>query len=167
MARVDIAIDATKPLAREPGVGHNRWHPEIGPIARCQSGDTLVIETRDALDGQVTPETTSADLRSIDQGVIHPMTGPVHVEGAQPGDFLEVEILDIEPAAFGYTVQSPGFGFLRDFFHDHYLVKWRLGGGFAVSDQLPGIRIPADLFMGIIGVAPDEALRKRAVARET
>ncbi|WP_404924952.1 acetamidase/formamidase family protein [Mesorhizobium sp. ORM16] len=166
MARVEMKIHPSNPLGQDTAEGHNRWHPDIGPIARCRHGDTLVIETRDALDGQVTPETTLADLETIDSNLVHPMTGPVHIEGAEPGDILEVEIVDIAPATFGYTVQSTGFGFLRDVFPDRYLVKWRLEGGFATSEQLPGIRIPADPFMGTIGVAPDRALLERANARE-
>lgn len=166
MNKVEIRIHPSNPLAKEVGVGHNRWHPDIEPVARCRPGDTVVIETRDALDGQVGPATTLADLENMDLDVIHPMTGPIYVEGAEPGDVLEVEIVDIVPAAFGYTLQSPGFGFLRDLFPNRFMVKWRLENGFATSDQLPGIRIPANPFMGIIGVAPDKALMEQAKARE-
>lgn len=166
MARIEISIHPSAALANDLASGHNRWHPDIRPVARCNTGDTLVIETRDALDGQVTAATTIDDLRHIDQGVIHPMTGPVYVEEAEPGDMLEVEILDIVPAPFGYTMQSPGFGFLRDVFTGYSLTKWNLENGFATSEQLPGIRIPASPFMGIIGVAPDLALVARAHARE-
>lgn len=166
MATVEVKIHPSARLAEDSGAGHNRWHPDIKPVARCCPGDTLVIETRDALDGQVTPETTVADLARIDESLIHPMTGPVSIEGAEPGDMLEVHIVDIQPASFGYTTQSPGFGFLRDKFPDGFLVKWRLHDGFATSEQLPGIRLPADPFMGIIGVAPDRALLERAHARE-
>jgi formamidase len=166
MARIEINIHPSVALADDSATGHNRWHPDVQPVARCSPGDTLVIETRDALDGQVSPDTTISDLHNIDQGVIHPMTGPVYIEGAEPGDLLEVEIVDIEPAPFGYTIQSPGFGFLRDIFTDYALTKWKLERGFATSEQLPGIRIPASPFMGIIGVAPDTALVKRAYERE-
>ncbi|MGB3642980.1 MAG: acetamidase/formamidase family protein [Mesorhizobium sp.] len=166
MATVEVRIHPTAPLANDSGVGHNRWHPDIRPVARCRPGDTLIIDTRDALDGQVTPETTVGDLARVEEGVIHPMTGPIYIEGAEPGDVLEVHIVDIEPAPFGYTTQSPGFGFLRDQFPDAFLVKWRLQDGFATSEQLPGIRLPADPFMGIVGVAPDQVLLERAHARE-
>jgi len=166
MGRIEVKIHPTAPLGGDSAVGHNRWHPDIQPVARCHSGDTLVIETRDALDGQVTSTTTLPDLNHIDQNLIHPMTGPIYIEGAEPGDMLEVEIVDIEAAEFGYTLQSPGFGFLRDIFPDSFLVKWRLHDGFATSEQLPGIRLPADPFMGIIGVAPDMELLERAHARE-
>lgn len=167
MAEIEIRIDKNVALAGDPRVGHNRWHPDIAPVARCHSGDTVIIETRCALDGQVGPETTIADMEKMDLSVIHPMTGPVYVEGAEPGDVLEVEILDITPADFGYTNQSPGFGFLRDLFPERFLVKWDLRDGYATSAQLPGIRLPADPFMGIVGVAPDMALLEKARARET
>lgn len=166
MGRIEVKIHPTAPLGDDSAVGHNRWHPDIQPVAHCRSGDTLVIETRDALDGQVTPTTTLPELTLIDQNLIHPMTGPVYIDGAEPGDVLEVEIVDIQPAEFGYTLQSPGFGFLRDIFPDSFMVKWKLKDGFATSDELPGLRLPANPFMGIIGVAPDMELLERATARE-
>lgn len=166
MATVELRIDPSRPLIEDPSTGHNRWHPDIKPIARCLSGDTVVIETRDAVDGQIGPSSTIEDVARIDSNRVHPLTGPVAVEGARPGDLLEVEILDIVPARFGYTIQFPGFGFLRDLFPDPFLVKWRLEDGWATSDEIPRVRIPAAPFMGTIGVAPDMELLRRAAARE-
>ena len=65
--------------------------------------------------------------------VVHPLTGPVFVKGAEPGDVLEVEILDVEPDRYGYTVQVPGFGFLRDVFPDPFKVNWNLAHGWATA----------------------------------
>src|SRR5687767_8048431 len=125
MNTVDIRISPTLPLREDPGVGHNRWHPEIAPVARCRPGDTVLLETRDAVDGQIGPSSTDESVLHIDSTVVHPLTGPIFVEGAKPGDLLEVEILDIVPASLGYTMQQRGFGFLRDLFPDPFLVKWR------------------------------------------
>jgi acetamidase/formamidase len=75
-----------------------------------------VMETRDALDGAITPATTAADLHRVDLNLVHPLTGPVFVNGAEPGDLLEVHIVDITPQPFGFTTIIPGFGFLRDSF---------------------------------------------------
>jgi formamidase len=161
-----IRIDRSKPLRNEPHTGHNRWHPDIPPALRVEPGDTVVLETRDALDGAVTPAMTSADLHRVDLDLVHPLTGPVFINGAEPGDLLEVHILDIAPQPFGFTTIVPGFGFLRDFFPTPFLVKWTIDAGFAVSPDLPGVRIPGAPFMGVMGVAPSREQRARIAARE-
>ena len=166
-----IRIDRSKRLSEEPRTGHNRWHPDIPPAVRVDPGDTVVLETRDALDGAITPATTVADLHRVDLNLVHPLTGPVFVNGAEPGDLLEVHIVDITPQPFGFTVIVPGFGFLREYFTTPFLVKWSIDGTSAVSPDLPGVRIPAGAFMGVMGVAPSQCLpdahggaRGRAVA---
>src|SRR5215472_7090191 len=83
-----IRIDRTKPLAGEPHLGHNRYHPDIAPVAEVGEGEEIALETRDALDGQIKPGMAGADLVSIEAGVVHPLTGPVFVKGARPGDAL-------------------------------------------------------------------------------
>src|SRR5919201_6719663 len=111
-----IAIDPAKPLAEDARVGHNRWHEAIEPVAEVDVGDTVVLETRDAVDGQLGSASTSADVERVDLGPVHPLTGPVYVKGARPGDLLEVKIMRIDADPFdqwGYTVEIPGFGFLR------------------------------------------------------
>jgi formamidase len=166
MATHTIRIDRSKRLSEEPRTGHNRWHPDIPPVLRVDPGDTVVLETRDALDGAITPATTVADLHRVDLNLVHPLTGPVFVNGAEPGDLLEVHIVDITPQPFGFTVIVPGFGFLRDYFTTPFLVKWSIDGTSAVSPDLPGVRIPAGAFMGVMGVAPSRASLARMAARE-
>jgi formamidase len=161
-----IKIDRSKSLAEEPGTGHNRWHEEIPPILTVNAGDQVVVETRDALDGQITPASTPEDVRRVDLGKAHALTGPIYVEGAEPGDLLEVKIQAVRPERFGFTVQAPGFGFLRDLFPEPHIIRWELDGGFAASRDLPGIRIPGAPFMGVIGVAPSKELRESMRARE-
>jgi formamidase len=126
----------------------------------------VILQTRDALDGQITPATTLEKVASVNLDVVHPLTGPVYVEGAEPGDLLEVSIVDIEPASSGFTVQIPGFGFLRDEFPEPFLVRWRMADGYAESDDLPGVRIPGAPFPGTIGLAPSRELLARINARE-
>jgi len=166
MATHEIRIDRSKTLTEEPGTGHNRWHPDIPPLVRCQPGDEVVLETRDALDGQTGPAAGLDAVAAVDLGVVHPLTGPVYVEGAEPGDLLAVEIVDIEPDTYGFTVQVPGFGFLRDFFPEPYKVNWDIAGGWATSADLPGVRIPGSPFMGTIGLSPGHELLARTTARE-
>jgi formamidase len=161
-----ITVDYGKRLADEPGKGHNRWHEAIAPVIVVGEGEEVEIQTRDAFDGQITAETTADDLRTCDLNLVHPLTGPVFVARAAPGDLLEVEICDMKPAGFGYTVQVPGFGFLRDAFPEPYIAKWTIKDGFAESADLPGVRIPDGSFVGVIGVAPSKALRETIRRRE-
>jgi formamidase len=164
---VRIRVDSSRPLADEPGSGHNRWHPDLEPIASVRPGNELTLETRDGLDVALGPDSGVEDVLRIDLGVPHPLTGPVFVEGAEPGDLLEVELLEFESAGFGVSCIVPGFGFLADVFTEPYLVKWTIGDGHARSDDLPGVAIPEALFPGVIGVAPSHELMARMYARES
>jgi formamidase len=112
------------------------------------------MEARDAVDGQISPSSTVADLARLDANAIHPLTGPVYVKGAEPGDALEIEFLDIEPQPTAFSAIVPGLGFLRDIMTEPYLVHWTISDGWATSDQIPGVRIPGAPFMGISAVAP-------------
>jgi formamidase len=161
-----IRIDRTRALADEPHCGHNRYHPDIPPAAEVGEGEEIALETRDALDGQVTPEMTVADMPRINSSRVHPLTGPVFVKGAAPGDVLEIEFLDIvsQPTAFSLIV--PGLGFLRDVMTAPFLVHWKIADGFATSEELPGVRIPGAPFMGISGVAPSADKLAEWTARE-
>ena len=166
MAVHEIRIDRNKTLLDEPATGHNRWHPDIPPIVRCQPGDEVVLETRDAFDGQMGPDATLDTVAAPNLDVVHPLTGPVHVQGAEFGDLLEVEILGVEPDRYGYTVQVPGFGFLRDVFPEPFKVNWDIADGWATSADLPGVRIPGSPFMGTIGLTPGHDLLAATTQRE-
>ncbi|MGH8430763.1 MAG: acetamidase/formamidase family protein, partial [Solimonas sp.] len=154
------------PLFKQADKGHNRWHPDISPRLRVASGSIVELDTIDGVDGQITPRTTNDDLTSIDMGRVHPMTGPVHVEGAEPGDLLAVKIEAVTTADHGFTCIMPGFGFLRDLFPKPFVVHWEMADGFAHSKQLPRVKIPGAPFMGVMGVAPSHELVQRIVARE-
>ena len=145
----------------------NRYHPAIQPVARAKPGDEIVFHTRDALDADLRLDSIADDLAAIDLNLVHPMTGPVHIEGAKRGDVLAVTLLDIEPDQYGYTVIVPGFGFLRDIYTEPFLVNWRLSRTHAVSDQMPGVRVPYEAFMGSVGVLPGEPEVDAWLARES
>ena len=144
----------------------NRYHPEIPSRASANVGDMIVFHTRDALDSEFRLDSTADDLATVDLGLVHPMTGPVSINGAARGDVIEVEIVDIAPDEYGYTVIAPGFGFLRDVFTEPYIVNWRLTRNGAVSDQMPGITIPYEAFPGSIGVMPGEEELDKILKRE-
>jgi len=97
---------------------------------------------------------------------VHPLTGPVFVEGAKRGDALAVTIVDIAPDDFGYTTIVPGFGFLRDVFRDPYIVHWELNRLEAQSKDLPGIVVPMNAFMGTVGVLPGKPEIDKWLKRE-
>ena len=166
MATHELHVDPSIPVRREAARCHNRWHPDIPPALSCQPGDDVVLTTRDAVDGQLSMASTHEDVGRADRSIVHPLTGPIFVDGAEPGDLLAVEVLDVQPGAFGYTAQFPGFGFLSDEFPAPFLARWELAGGYATSPDLPGIRIPGRPFMGIMGVAPSRDLLERISARE-
>lgn len=133
---------------------HNRWHPAIKPVASADPGDILIYETRDALDHAFTRNSSAADVVTANLNLVHPLTGPVFINGAERGDVLAITLIDIEPDPFGYTVIVPGFGFLRDLFPNPYIVRWDLNRLEATSPDLPGVKVPFDGFMGTVGVAP-------------
>jgi formamidase len=161
-----IRIDRTKPLAAEPQVGHNRFHPDIAPAFEISEGEEVALETRDALDGQIKPATEASDLAGIDAGAVHPLTGPVFVKGAVAGDLLEIEFTDIIPQPTAFSAIMPGLGFLRDLFSEPFLVHWEIVDGWATSAQIPGVRIPGAPFMGVSGVAPSATKLAEWTARE-
>jgi formamidase len=154
----EIRLDRSLPLSAQAAKGHNRWHPDIAPVVTVASGERVLLETLDARDGQITPATRDADLPGMNRNLPHPLTGPVAVQGAEPGDLLAVHIESVEPQAFGWTANSVGFGFLRDVYSEPHLTRWTIHAGHATSADLPGVRIPGAPFMGVMGVAPSRDL---------
>ena len=161
-----VRIDRKKPLAAEPHSGHNRYHPDIAPILEVAEGEEVILETRDGVDGQIGPDATVADLAHLDPGRIHPLTGPVFVKGAKPGDMIEVEFLDVIPQPTAFSAIVPGLGFLRDVMTTPFVVQWKISDGWATSAELPGVRIPGAPFMGISGTAPSAQKLKEWTDRE-
>ena len=153
-----LKIDRTKPLCDEPHTGHNRWHHALEPLLEVAEGEEIAIETRDAADGRLAPGPTGkTDFAKFQRGAVHPLTGPVAIKGAKPGDLLEIEFLDIIPEKTGATAMYPGLGALPDFVKEPWIAHWKMVDGWATSEQIPGVRIPGAPFMGISGVAPSAA----------
>ncbi len=161
-----IEIDRSKRLKEEPAKGHNRWHPDVTPVVEADLGEEVVLETRDAADCQIRKGMGVQDLSGMDAKVAHPLTGAVYVKGAQAGDLLEVEYLDIIPQPYGWTRFRSGGGFLRDEFTEPYLVHWDIADGWATSEQLLGVRIPNGSFMGTAGIAPSQDQLQEWTRRE-
>ena len=144
----------------------NRYHPAIKPVARAQPGQLILFETRDALDSDLTVNSVGKDLGAVDLNLVHPITGPVYIEGARRGDVLAVTLVDVDPDEYGYTTIVPGFGFLRDLYTEPFIANWKLNRMEAVSDQLPQVAIPMNGFMGTVGTMPGPGEVDAWVARE-
>jgi acetamidase/formamidase len=139
-------------VAREQN--HLVWDPAIPPVATVGSGDVVEFDCLDASFGQCTVDTTSDTLTQLDFDRVDQVTGPVAVEGAEPGDTLQIELLEFEPADWGWTASIPGFGLLADDFPDPAYKVTSLPAGAEHVEFWPGIRIPLAPFCGVIGVAP-------------
>ncbi|MBM3394815.1 MAG: formamidase, partial [Betaproteobacteria bacterium] len=132
----------------------NRYHPAIPAVGRAKPGQLIVFETRDALDSNLHVNSLPKDVTAVDLNLVHPITGPVHIEGAKRGDVLAVTLIDVAPDEYGYTTIVPGFGFLRDLYTQPFIANWKLNRLEAVSDQMPGVAIPMNGFMGTVGTLP-------------
>jgi acetamidase/formamidase len=131
---------------------HYLWDEGNEPTLRIASGDEVVARTREVSDGQITPESTTEVLGSLDLQRLYPLVGPIYVEGAAPGDTLAVEMLSIDTQGWGWTAILPGLGLLPDDFPDPYLRIFDLSGEFAALDDVA--RIPIEPFFGTMGVCP-------------
>ena len=145
----------------------NRYHPAIKPVARAKPGDQIVVHTRDALDSNLNINSKPKDVTAIDVNLIHPMTGPIYIEGAKRGDVLAIKLINVTPNEYGYTTIIPGFGFLPDLYTEPFVANWKLNRVEAVSAEVPGVRIPMNGFMGSVGVMPGAEEVDKWLARET
>jgi formamidase len=134
-------------------------------VASVDPGAEVTFEIRDSRDRTITRESQHEDLLAT-PSLAHPLTGPLAVRGAEPGDVLEVEILGYETDDFGWTAIWPGSGWLGDLFERPFLARWELDGERARSEQLPGVAVRAGPFAGVIGVAPSPELVERVRRRE-
>jgi acetamidase/formamidase len=133
---------------------HLAWDPAIPPIETVPSGSIVTFDLLDASGGQLTATSTVDDLAALDFSRVDQVNGPIAVDGAAPGDTLQVDLLSFQPADWGWTAAIPGFGLLADDFPSPvYRVTQIPPTGRA--EFLPGIRVPVVPFCGEVGVAPD------------
>jgi acetamidase/formamidase len=134
---------------------HNKFSSIIPPVVRVPSGSVIEVFTEEATDQQLTLDSTVEDLVNLSFDPIHPLTGPVYVEGAKPGDVLAVTLHEIEVGDWGWNAIFPGFGFLADEFTDPYLKTYAISKGQKTVDFTEQIKLPIRPFPGVMGVAPD------------
>jgi len=141
---------------------HFGWDNSLAPALRAEPGSTILFHCLESSAGQLGPSSTVEDVRRLDFGQINPVSGPVWVEGAEPGDALKVTIEGFAPrvldgAGFGWTANIPGFGLLADQFTEPALKIWKFDPG-QMAPALWGRdgRVPLKPFAGTIGCAPAE-----------
>src|SRR5919205_1399923 len=126
---------------------HFTWDVGNEPVLEIDSGDTVVVWTRDVSDNQIGPASDASVIAGLDWDRVYPLAGPVRVEGAAPGDTLAVEILDLHTKGWGWTAILPGFGLLPEDFTEPYLKIFDLTEG-DVTYLREGVAIPIEPFMG-------------------
>ena len=152
---------------------HNRWHPDIPMVATVKPGQDFIIECYDWTGGFIKNDKSAADVRDIDLSIVHFLSGPVGVEGAEPGDLLVVDFLDI--GAFphnswgfnGFFSKQNGGGFLTDHFPQAQKSIWDINGMFTSSRHVPGVNFAGLIHPGLIGCLPDPKLLETWNRRET
>src|SRR5439155_7302533 len=133
---------------------HLAWDPAIPAIETVGSGDLVELDMLDASGGQLTGSSTADDLGRLDFSRVDQVNGPIAVAGAEAGDTLQIDLLEFEPADWGWTASIPGFGLLADDFPDPYLRITRVPAVGGRAEFLPGIRVPVVPFCGEVGVVP-------------
>jgi acetamidase/formamidase len=132
---------------------HFTWDAGNAPVLTVESGDTVVVHTRDVSDDQIGPDSTVDVIAALDWDRVYPLAGPIAVDGAEPGDTLAVEVLDLHTQGWGWTAILPGLGLLPEDFPDAYLRIFDLSDGDLVHFR-EDIKIPIEPFMGTMGVCP-------------
>jgi len=127
------------------------WSRDYRPLLTVPSGAEIVVEADECSHGQITPGATAAMVRDLDFERVDLANGPVHVEGAQPGDALQVDILDMKVGSYGWSANHPGYGLLAEDFPDEWLYIWDLTG--ARAPYVRGITVPIEPMAGISTLA--------------
>jgi acetamidase/formamidase len=134
---------------------HYGWDRSIEPAVKVAPGSVVEIEAVDAGGGQITANSTPEDVTNIDMERVNPVTGPVYVAGAEPGDALKVTLLSFKPSGWGWTAVIPDFGLLADQFEEPALYIWQYDPvTLAPASYLKGAKVPLKPFPGTIGIAP-------------
>jgi formamidase len=168
-----IKIDTTKSPADQDGVIHNRWHPDIPMVAMVKPGDEFRVECLDWTGGQIKNDDSANDIRDVDLTQVHYLSGPIGVEGAEPGDLMVVDILDVgvlKESEWGFTglfAKENGGGFLTEHYPEARKACWDFHGVYASSRHIPGVEFAGIMHPGLIGCLPSQELLDEWNKRET
>jgi formamidase len=170
---VAFEVDQSKSAADQAVPLHNRWHPDVPSASSVKPGSEFRVECREWTDAQLGNNDSANDVRDVDLDACHVLSGPIEIEGAEPGDLLVVDILDLGPCqppedegpapgqGWGYTgvfAKINGGGFLTDHFPDAYKAIWDFHGQDATSRHIPGVRYTGITHPGLFGTAPSAEL---------
>ncbi len=159
-----IDRDLSVPMAEQAVPGHNRWHPDIPAVCTVDPGGAYRIECKDWTDEQIHDTDSASDVAGVNLDKTHMLSGPFDIKGAEPGDILVVDILDMGPFPeheWGYTgifARGNGGGFLTDYYPEPAKAIWDIEGIFCSSRHLPGVRFAGLSHPGLLGCAPSHAL---------
>jgi formamidase len=180
MPEVVFPLDSTRKFTEQQYLGHNRWHPDVPTEVTVRPGDVFRVHCREWFDGAIHNDDSADDVRDAPLTRVHVLSGPLAVEGAEPGDLLLVDILDVGPIpqedsgplagqGWGYTgifAKRNGGGFLTDQFPDAYKVVWDFRGQTATSRHIPRVSFTGIVHPGLMGTAPSADLLARWNRRE-
>lgn len=171
MADTLISVDLSESPHTNENV-HNRWHPDIPINVWVEPGDDFKIETYDWTGGQIKNNDDASDVRDVELEQVHYLSGPIGVKGAEPGDLLVVEILDIgakEDMLWGFNgffSKQNGGGFLTEHFPQAQKSIWDIDGMFTKSRHVPGVKYAGLIHPGLIGCLPDRKMLDMWNSRE-
>ncbi|NYD67000.1 formamidase [Agromyces atrinae] len=180
MPDVLFPLDSSKKFEDQEKVGHNRWHPEIPPVATVKPGESFRVDCREWFDGAIVNDDSADDILNAPLLTVHKLSGPFRIEGAKPGDLLIVDILDVGPIpqedsgplagqGWGYTgifARNNGGGFLTEQFPDAYKAIWDFTGQVATSRHVPNVSFAGLIHPGLMGTAPSAELLAKWNKRE-
>ncbi len=151
---------------------HNRWHPDIPMVATVKPGAEFRVECIDWTGGQINNDNNARDILEVDLTKVHYLSGPIGVEGAEPGDLLVVDLLDVgvlPESEWGFTglfAKSNGGGFLTEHYPDARKACWDFHGVYTSSRHVPGVEFAGIMHPGLIGCLPSPDLLKTWNTRE-
>jgi len=172
MPETQIGVELSKKADEQALPLHNRWHPDIPAACSVELGQSFRVECLDWTDGQIKDDDSANDVRDVDLHRVHVLSGPIHVNGVQPGDLLVVDILQIgalRESEWGFTgifARENGGGFLVERFPEAAKAIWDFDGIYASSRHVPGVRFPGIIHPGLIGCAPSAELLAEWTRRE-
>ncbi|MDX1572981.1 MAG: acetamidase/formamidase family protein [Methylophaga sp.] len=159
-----VKLDLDKKPWEQDGQIHNRWHPDIPMIAMVKPGDEFRVECMDWTGGQIGDNDSANDVRDVDLTQVHYLSGPIGVEGAEPGDLLVVDILDVgtfEDSQWGFNAffdRNNGGGFLTDHFPEARKSIWDFHGIYTTSRHVPNVKFAGVMHPGLIGCLPSKEM---------
>ena len=167
---IKVNLDASP---EEHDVLHNRWHPDIPMVAMVEPGDEFRVECIDWTGGQISNDDDASDIKDVDLTKVHYLSGPIGIKGAEPGDLLVVDILDVgvlEESDWGFTglfAKENGGGFLTEHYPEARKACWDFHGVKTSSRHIPNVEFAGIMHPGLIGCLPSQELLDEWNKRET